>query len=361
MEYFKFALFGIGVLILIVTLVLLVSKLKNSDGKITLVDISFLFFGLIFIVSGTFLMVTGNIGKEELKVQNGSIEMDSEKDQIEQNSVEVENRNSEASDNATYKTINGFVEAPFKYPIVEGSEEYVDADGTHYSGSSISLPDDTILDTLGFEQSYVLKPIENNNNDNFLYYRGVGYIKGDLSELNEYIYKFPSKPMNVNFYLHPEKETVKSEMYYGMTTSGFEFIKKHMPRQYPNKEKLVNLPFLKGEWVAYEESMLHGKELIMSINFDDDMTFGISNEEIGDDYEELNTFKHFKFEEIDQNIYKLYLYPAYYENDELVINDEEPLKRNFLIYVTSDESIEVVYFDHKLKRKVIQLTRGGVG
>ena len=60
----------------------------------------------------------------------------------------------------------------------------------------------------------------------------------------------------------------------------------------PIKKKSVNIQFIVSGWIEYEESMLHGKELIMSIQFDEDSTFGITNKEIGDDYEDLLRFKH---------------------------------------------------------------------
>lgn len=46
---------------------------------------------------------------------------------------------------------------------------------------------------------------------------------------------------------------------------------------------MIDLPFLNGSWVSYEESMLHGKE----INFDEDKTFGMSPTELEDDLEDL--------------------------------------------------------------------------
>lgn len=212
-----------------------------------------------------------------------------------------------------------------------------------------------------FQEAYVLTPIENPNNDDYFYYQGYRYIKGDLSEFHEDVYKLKTNRHQV----HGSSETkpIKdSEMYYGVDMSELEFIKERMPIQFPNEQNLVGLPFLEGEWVAFKETILNGKELLLEINFSNDMTMELVGGLFDNEYEDLLTTKHYKFEEVDTNVYKLFLYPTFEdENGQVHFNEDEPLKRNFLINVTSNDSFDFVYYDEALKRRSVQLTRARAG
>ena len=76
---------------------------------------------------------------------------------------------------------------------------------------------------------------------------------------------------------------------------------------------------------------------------------------------EIPPIAQYKLEPLDTNAFKLYLYPAYVKADDndgggLTVS-EEPVKRNFIIYLTSDDTFELVFFNNKLHRKSLTMSR----
>lgn len=68
----------------------------------------------------------------------------------------------------------------------------------------------------------------------------------------------------------------------------------------------------------------------------------------------------YKLESLGKNAYKLYLYPANVKatsNGGGTTVSEDPIKRNFIIYMDSKNSFDIVFFDDKLQRRDFKMQR----
>ncbi|MGV3464808.1 MAG: hypothetical protein ACO1OT_05885 [Heyndrickxia sp.] len=353
MDRFNLTLFGLGMVLLLLALIILVSRLKKSK-KIPLGVVSIILIGFISLASSIVLMLPSV--KSNMEKGATSNPLKQKKVGTEAESIKEVKK---VSNSKSVKTISKFKQTKLKYPIItyqskyDSYKEYKDADGTVYKNLTMINPNGVMMGFRATNEAIVATPMKNPNNDGLTYYHGYYYYKGSsVFEVSEGTYKYPSKEAAAPYF--KDFKADKTENYDSLDLQLYDFIYKFMPTQYPNKDKIVNVPLLEGKWAAYNESLLNGSQLLASINFSKD---GLATTQFNIlKANEIPTICNYKLEYLDENAYKLYFYsPASNANGNKV--SEEPYKRNFIIYVTGKDTFQFVYYDTKLVRNSITMKR----
>lgn len=344
-------LFGLVFLLLIVLMVLTLMKKKYL--------LTILLSGFVAFV--TSMGVTSFLTRDTTVTTEAAVEEFTKEEDVNEN----KNVKKEETDSSTdsVKKISEFKPTEMKYPIViyesqyDSYKEYQDADGTIYRNMTMVNPDGVMMGTKSIDEAIVASPIDNPNNDEFAYYQGYHYYKGSyhftVSEAN---FKYGSRDAAAPYY--KEYIPLKTEEYSNMDMQLYDFIYKFMPLQFPDEDKIVEVPLLEGEWVAYEDTIMEGSKVLAKMDFSNDGFLLMENNIVNTN--EIPSNIHFKLEHLDENSYKLYLYHATIKADSNgggITISEEPSKRNFIIYVTSEDAFELVYYDYDLKRNSITMNR----
>ncbi len=322
-----------------------------------------IFLFLPFLIVGT---VFTTISLKEIFPNPSETEATAETTTVDQDtevlSAEEVNASEEKSspDSSTRKIIKEFQQTEQKYPIItyeseySSYKEYEDADGTRYKNMTMINPDGVMMGFRSIDEAIVASPVANPNGDEFAYYQGYHYYKGSYySAVSEALLKYPGSESAAPYYKGIEQS--KTEEVTGSEMGLYDFVYKFMPLQYPNEEKLVHVPLLHGNWAAYEETIMDGPQLLASMNFMDEHTLMMENHIVNTN--EIPGLIYYELEQLDQNAYKLYLYEGFSDEEDNLIPSDEPVKRNFLIYVTSENTFELVYYNNNLKRVSITMER----
>lgn len=349
----------IGFMGLGVSFIVLIMRLIKGNYQLSLGIVSAMIIGSIFTFAGVGLMIPD----VKATVLDFTSEQKAEADNEEQATVKAEAKPDEkaAHGNDDVKKITEFKQTKLAYPKVVYEEkysaykEYQDADGTVYKNMTMINPNGVMMGFSDVTVALVASPIDNPNNDSFTYYKGYYYYKGSYHfEVSEGTFKYESKDAAAPYFkgFTPDK----TETYSSMDMQLYDFIHKFMPVQFPQEEKLVDVALLKGEWAAYEDTIMDGQKLLAKLNFFDDGFLLMENHIVNSN--EIPDNMQYKLEQLDENAYKLYLYPVTGTGTNGEYNTSlEPAKRNFLLYVTGKDSFELVYYDNKLRRNSITMNR----
>ena len=364
MDNLNLIFLSIGLGILLVALLLLILRYIKGNYKISAGIMSLILTGFIFVLIGIALMVP-NLKEKVLNVafkqeEEAVGEENASKGEASEEDIKKEEPEPDKS-NGSAKKITEFNPTEHKYPTIvyeskyDNYKEYQDADGTVYKNKTMINPDGVMMGYSSVTIALVASPIENPNNDEFTYYQGYQYYKGSYHfTVSEGTFKYESKDAAAPYY--KGYTPIKTEEYSGMDMQLYDFIYKFMPVQYPDQDKTAEVPLLEGEWIAYEDTIMEGSQVLVKMDFFNDGFLLMENNIVNPD--EIPSNIQFKLEYLDENAYKLYLFPVNGtgNNGEFIIS-EEPAKRNFIVYVTSKDSFELVYYDNNLKRNSITMNR----
>jgi hypothetical protein len=373
MEQLDLVLIIIGFLVLLVSLILIGNSLFGKNYKLLLVLFPTLLMSIVFLYVGF-----SNFSKTQ--DENASVvETDSELANDEEKAEKAAEKKEKAANkekaqsNSNLKVISDFKPTKQKYPIITYDESpyseykhYMDADGTEYRNMTMINPEGVMMGYRSIDEAIVAsktdKPTwdefptqtDDENGDKFVYYQGYHYYKGTYySSVSEAIFQYPSEnttaPSYTNVYSLRAEEVTGSEM------SLYDFVYKFMPLQTPNEEKLVRVPLLDGKWEAYEDTIMNGPQLLVSMTFFEDQILLMENHIVNAN--EIPNSIYYKLEQLDENAYKLYLYEALLNEDGQASPTPEPSKRNFIIYVTSEDTFDLVYYDQNLNRVSLTMKR----
>lgn len=351
------ALFGIVFLLLILLVVLTLMKKK---------------YFLAILLSGFFVLVTAMGVASILTVDNldttaAVVENPVREESVGENSsysneaVESNNEEESLSNDESRGRIIEYKPIESKYPKIRTYErngeqkDYQDADGTIYKHMTMINPDGVLMGFRGIGEGIVASPISNPNNDEFVYLEGYHYFMGSYTQVvSEVVYQF--NPEDVRAPYLKDFTTTKSEEYSDLDMTLYDFVYKFMPLQSPDSSQIVEVPLLEGDWVAYEDSIINGQETLAKLNFSEDGFFSMENNIV--DINEIPDSMQYRLEYLDDNAIKLYLYPVTgIKTDGSFTVAEEPVKRNFILYITSEDSFELVYYSQALERVSITMNK----
>ncbi|UFT99286.1 hypothetical protein KO561_19270 [Radiobacillus kanasensis] len=353
---------GIGLVLLITSIVLLIMRQIKKNDSFPIAAISMAITGFLLIVVGVVLVIPGI--KDKIMEVPSEQEASAQEEGVKEPGAkpdETERENTEREKQPT--KVDEYKPGEMKYPIVtyeseySNFKEYEEADGTLYKNLTMINPDGVMMGFRSIEEAMVVSQVENPNGDEFAYYQGYHYYKGSYHfVVSEALLKYNPNDIRAPYY--KDFKSLKEETYDSMDMELYDFIYKFMPLQHPKEENLVQVPILDGDWEAYEETIMDGPQLLVRMSFSDDGYLALENHIVNAD--EIPDIMNYKFEKLDKNSYKLYLYPVTVDEEgdsvEPVVS-EEPVKRNFIIYVTSEDTFELVYYDNNLKRQSITMKR----
>jgi hypothetical protein len=373
MEQLDLVLIIIGFLVLLVSLILIGNSLFGKNYKLLLVLFPTLLMSIAFLYVGF-----SNFSKTQ--DENASVvETDSELANDEEKAEKAAEKKEKAANkekaqsNSNLKVISDFKPTKQKYPIITYDESpyseykhYMDADGTEYRNMTMINPEGVMMGYRSIDEAIVAsktdKPTwdefptqtDDENGDKFVYYQGYHYYKGTYySSVSEAIFQYPSENTTAPSYTNVS--SLRAEEVTGSEMSLYDFVYKFMPLQTPNEEKLVRVPLLDGKWEAYEDTIMNGPQLLVSMTFFEDQILLMENHIVNAN--EIPNSIYYKLEQLDENAYKLYLYEALLNEDGQASPTPEPSKRNFIIYVTSEDTFDLVYYDQNLKRVSLTMKR----
>ncbi|MBT2639836.1 hypothetical protein [Bacillus sp. ISL-39] len=349
----------IGLVSLGISFIFLIMRMAKGNYQISAVTLSVMLIGVICIFSGVGLMIPEL--KERVLGLTAEQEVDAEFEGQAEEQAGEQTDEKVKPDTSDVKKITEFKQIKLAYPKViyeaeySGYKEYQDADGTVYKNMTMINPDGVMMGFSDITVALVASPVDNPNNDGFAYYKGYYYYKGSYHfEVSEGTFKYESREAAAPYFkgFTPDK----TEQYSSMDMQLYDFVYKFMPVQFPQEEKLVDVPLLIGEWASFEDTIMDGPKLLAKLNFFEDGFLSMENRIINSN--EIPDNMQYKFEQLDENAYKLYLYPVTGTgHDGGYTTSLEPAKRNFILYVTSKDSFELVYYDQNLKRNSITMNR----
>lgn len=359
LENLSMILLIIGLVSLGISFMFLIMRMLKGNYRISAVIVSVLLIGVLCVFSGVGLMIPDVKEKVLGLSATQEVDADFEGQALEQGGEQTdENVKPDTSD---VKKITEFKQTKLAYPKViyeteySGYKEYQDADGTVYKNMTMINPNGVMMGFSDITVALVASPIENQNNDGFTYYKGYYYYKGSYHfEVSEGTFKYESREAAAPYFkgFTPDK----TEQYSSMDMKLYDFVYKFMPVQFPQEEKLVDVPLLKGEWASFEDTIMDGPKLLAKLNFFEDGFLLMENHIVNSN--EIPDNMQYKLEQLDENAYKLYLYSVTGTgNDGGYTASLEPAKRNFILYVTSKDSFELVYYDQNLTRNSITMNR----
>lgn len=352
MNYLDLIFLGLGVISIIISLILLIVRAAKKTGGYTGGIVGTILIGFTcFIILGVRIFVLSDSGSGIVFNSDTSNE----------DKGIIENPKTIFNDGAT-RTITEYKYSELKYPIVtyepgfgDAFKEYEDADGTQFKHMTMINPDGVVMGFKDITESMVLFPTEDTNkNDNKAIYHGYHYYRGSfditISEIEvEYEPPYMRAPQ-LRYY-----DTLKAEVYDHDYMTHYGLIYNFMPVQIPAEENIVKVPLLYGAWEAYEDTIMNGKQLLARLEFSDDGSLVFDNNIVNESEVPYSSF--YKLEYLDENAYKLYLYFGGPDNEGNFVILDEPCKRNFIIYVTSEDTFELVYYDNQLNRHSITMIR----
>lgn len=252
---------------------------------------------------------TAAVVEEPVKEEESTGENSSQPNEaVESKNEEKSSSNGESSGRVIeYKPIES------KYPKIKTYErngeqkDYQDADGTIYKHMTMINPDGVMMGFRGIGEGIVASPISNPNNDEFVYLEGYHYFMGSYTQIvSEVVYHF--SPEDVRAPYLKDFTTTKSEEYSDLDMNLYDFVYKFMPLQSPDSSQIVEVPLLEGDWVAYEDSIMNGQETLAKLSFSEDGFFSMENNIVN--INGIPDSMQYKLEYLDDNAFKLYLYPV---------------------------------------------------
>lgn len=343
MEKLNILLFGGGVVVAIVILIIMYIKLDKGK-KIGFILPFIVVIAVAAMGSGVWLTIQQYNPSSTTDTNNS-------------NTTTTTNNGADTAtvsnqiDTATFDA-NGSV-VPKESMDMWGNKTIIDADGSIDLGGKLFTPQGIRYRIS--DGAYVAIPDSNSYSDG-THYKEYGY---SISNVDGTIYVTESNIANKNENASDsdiDLGTGKLEQY--PPNSGYEmkyidFVYKYIPVSKP--QNTVKNDFLNGFYIGKQEQILETKTT-MYINIVDDKLLEFNCTYIAN----MNSTYGYKIESLGKNAYKLYLYPATINADtnggETVIADE-PLKRTFLIYMKSKDSFDIVFTSDDIKRTSISMNR----
>lgn len=352
-------LLAVGFTGLGVSFVLLIMRMMKGNYQISAGILSIMLVGALFTFAGVGLMIPDV--KERVLDLTAKQTVEAEDEGQSKGEVGEQSDEKVQPVSRDVKKIKEFKSTKLVYPKViyeskyDSYKEYQDADGTVYKNKTMINPNGVMMGFSDITVALVASPIDTPNNDGFTYYKGYKYYKGSYHfEVSEGTFKYESRDAAAPYFKGFTAD--KTEQFSSMDMQLYDFVYKFMPVQFPQEDKLVDVSLLKGEWASFEDTIMDGPKLLAKMNFFEDGFLLLENHIVNSN--EIPDNMQYKLEQLDENAYKLYLYPVTGTgNDGGYTTSLEPAKRNFLIYVTSKDSFELVYYDHNLKRNSITMNR----
>jgi hypothetical protein len=360
----------IGFLVLLISLILIGNCLFGKNYKLLLglfptliMSIGFLYVGFSNFSEAqaedaSIVETDSQLTDEETITEETNEAQETEKKETDKQ--EKGPNKEKAPSHSKLKVISDFKPTKQKYPIItyetpySDYKHYMDADGTEYRNMTMINPDGVMMGYRSIDEAIVASQTDNPNGDEFLYYQGYHYYKGTYySSVSEAIFQYPSE--NTTAPSYKNISSLRAEEVTGSEMSLYDFVYKFMPLQTPKEEKLVRVPLLDGKWEAYEDTIMNGPQLLVSMTFFEDQMMLMENNIVNPS--EIPNSIYYKLEQLDENAYKLYLYEATLNEDGQATPAFEPSKRNFIIYVTSENTFELVYYNQSLKRISLTMNR----
>ncbi|PKR77330.1 hypothetical protein CEY16_11390 [Halalkalibacillus sediminis] len=352
-------------IVVIFLYVLLISvnlrKKKNAFTPFTvsLIIISFITVGAslfsIVLEKGDDTVVADDQSENETEIHNESSEEEETSPEVEE---EPEAADSEEAEQKAMEFEPGGTEYPIMIRDSDGDAQDIveDADGTTYFPMSMLTSDGVKLGYAGVSSSIVAFPEDEFKKDERYFYQTYIYFKGGyVQSISENIVSY-TDPLVPTYQLEVDSG-IQEERYEGLEMGLYEFIYEYLPVQEP--EETVDLPLLEGDWISQDENLLKETNTLAKLSFDEEGFLIMENNLINES--EVPSVAKYELEPLDTNAYKLYLYPAQVKADSNngggVSVSEEPVKRNFLIYLTAEDTFELVFFDEKLNRQSVTMSR----
>ncbi|MCO7126053.1 hypothetical protein NIE88_09720 [Sporolactobacillus shoreicorticis] len=357
-KYLSYGFIAMGLLFLLIYIVMTISKIiRNKKGGAKVIFSAFI-IGTMFLSAGAVLYFNPSLLTKDTVHETRTAKQESNA------SLTKEKSSSQQKQSDSFDS-KGSVRPKVFYPNLKswgdkGERVYTDADGTktYVNGAetAVVIPQGIrgmIYDSYG---AWVFVPDKDQSNGKGSYTSYKYSISDVDGEISIQVGKHVTFSKDLYFGSTPKSEQRqtfsaddnKAKMSY------IDFIYKKFPLQKP--KKTTDNPLLIGNWKYEFKDLLENKHTAIEMNFTDDGYVTVDTSLI----EDLPSMAKYKLESLGKNAYKLYLYPATVKADSNgggTSVADEPIKRNFLIYMNSKDSFDVVLFDDQLKRRELKMKR----
>lgn len=359
MKILSYYFLAIGTFFLITYMMMTISKItKNKKGGAAKIFLVFI-VGFAFICSGAVVYLKSPFFLKNLSQATRNTLKHKSENSAQQNSNRIN----------TQKPVTGFdsagsVRPKVYYPLLKswgdkGERIYTDADHTktYVDGAYtvVMLPEGMRASITDDDGASVYIP-ETGRRDGKQMFTDNNY---SISDIDGAIYVDIMKGVTFDDQYHVSGKTSEQIQSFAADDSRakmsyIDYIYSKWPLQKP--KKVVDNLLLIGQWKHESKDLLGNTSIPIKMSFTKDgfvtMTSSLINE--------LPGLAKYKLEPLGKNAYKLYLYSTTVKADSngggtFVASD--PIKRNFLIYMNSKDSFDVVFFDDKLQRRDMKMKR----
>ncbi|EST11997.1 hypothetical protein [Sporolactobacillus laevolacticus] len=359
MKILSYYFLAIGTFFLITYMMMTISKItKNKKGGAAKIFLVFI-VGIAFICSGAVVYLKSPFFLKNLSQATRNTLKHKSENSAQQNSNRIN----------TQKPVTGFdsagsVRPKVYYPLLKswgdkGERIYTDADNTktYVDGAYtvVMLPEGMRASITDDDGASVYLPEKGYRNRKRMY-TDYNY---SISKIDGAIYVDILKGVTFDDQYHVGGKTSEQIQSFAADDSRakmsyIDYIYSKWPLQKP--KKIVDNPLLVGNWKYESKDLLDNTHTLIQMSYSKDGFVTIDTSLING----LPGMAKYKLEPLGKNTYKLYLYPTTVKADSngggtFVASD--PIKRNFLVYMNSKDSFDLVFFDDKLQRRDLKMQR----